>query len=96
MAAATTARLKRAELTSGVGAVVLGVGLGALLARQIGPFHLPLLALGVLVHGWGMLDKHRIEASTSSQLWWSDALYWSCWILLIGLIGYVAVRAATG
>ena len=36
-------RLRLAELTSGVGAVVLGIGLGVLTADSLGRFGLPLL-----------------------------------------------------
>jgi hypothetical protein len=44
-------RLKLAELRSGVGALVLGVGLRALFVRWIGPAAGVVTLAGVLVHG---------------------------------------------
>lgn len=41
-------RLRLAELTSGVGAVVLGIGLGVLTADSLGRFGLPLLLVGLV------------------------------------------------
>ena len=67
---------KRAELAGSAGAGVLGVGLGALLAQWVGPFAVLLLVLGVLLHGWGMVETHRLEAGAASPAW-SKALYWT-------------------
>ena len=85
-------RLRLAELTSGVGAVVLGVGLGALAASRIGSLGLPLLLVGLVVHAWGMYDKHRLERQADSpDAWWGPVAYWTCWSLLallaVGLAG---------
>jgi len=85
-------RIRLAELTSGVGAVVLGVGLGAIAGRWLSSLGLPLLIVGLLLHGWGMLDKHRLEAGKFENVWWSSALYWACWLLLLALAGYLAAR----
>jgi hypothetical protein len=57
-------RLKLAELTSGVGALVLGVGLGALCAAWVGPAAGFVTVAGVLVHAFGMWDRHRLESDT--------------------------------
>ena len=76
-------RQRMADLTSGIGAFVLGIGLGALLGDRLAGAGLWLLLIGGVAHAWGMFDKHRIE--TSSRLgdpWWSAALYWICWVLL--------------
>jgi hypothetical protein len=90
-------RAKRAELASGIGALVLGLGLGAVLARYIGRFDLALVAFGAFVHGWGMLDKRRLEREAgTAAIWWNDALYWVCWAGLAGLVGYLVLRAALG
>lgn len=85
-------RLRLAELTSGVGAVVLGVGLGALAANHIGSLGLPLLLFGLVVHAWGMFDKHRLERKASiPDAWWGPVAYWTCWgllaLLAVGLAG---------
>jgi hypothetical protein len=76
-------RLKTAELTSGIGALVLGVGLGAMspgwLNRSAGWITLAGLAL----HAFGMWDKHRIERHQPGRTPpWVVALYWICWVLL--------------
>ena len=85
-------RVKVAELTSGIGAVVLGVGVGALLARWVGAAAGVVALIGVLLHGFGMWDKHRLEAGTPGA---SDrlvvALYWVCWLLLGGVMAYLAM-----
>ena len=88
------ARLKRAELTSGVGALVLGTGLGALFARFLGPAALAVLVAGLLLHAWGMYDKHRLErGSDAASVRYAAALYWLCWGLLALLVAYLALRA---
>ena len=88
------ARLKRAELTSGVGALVLGTGLGALFARYLAPAAIAVLAAGLLLHAWGMYDKHRLErGSDAASLRYAAALYWLCWALLTLVVGYLVLRA---
>ena len=90
------ARLKRAELTSGVGAGVLGAGVGVLLAAQLRPLLLPTLLIGALLHGWGMWDKHRMEREHRSMTpRWAVLLYWICWGALAALGVYVVVLART-
>jgi hypothetical protein len=84
-------RLRLAELTSGVGALVLGLGIGALLSERLSGLALPFLIAGAAAHAWGMLDKHRLERqSGASDSWWSPAAYWLCWMLL----GLLAVGIA--
>jgi hypothetical protein len=85
-------RLKLAELTSGVGALVLGVGLGALFAPWVGPAAVVVTFAGLVVHAFGMWDKHRLEAQTSedrSAL--VLALYWVCWLMLAGILVFLIV-----
>lgn len=63
-------RLRIAELTSSIGAPVVGVGLGGLLGERLG----------------GLADRRRIERHTGGRdLGWEAALYWTCWALL-GLV----------
>lgn len=80
-------RLKVAELTSGVGALVLGVGLGALFPTWFAPAAGLIALAGVIAHAFGMWDTHRLEsqAHTASEPWVA-ALYWVCWCLLAGVI----------
>ena len=92
MTRAVVLRQKRAELASAIGAGVLGVGLGALLAQWTAPYAVLLLVVGVLLHGWGMLEKHRMEAGADVTLW-SAALYWACWAALAVLIVWILLRA---
>jgi hypothetical protein len=88
-------RQKRAELAGSAGAGVLGIGLGALLAQWAAPFAVVLLVLGVLLHGWGMVEKHRLEAGATSPSW-SKALYWICWVLLALLMIWIGFRRLRG
>lgn len=85
-------RLKLAELTSGIGALVLGVALGALFARFVGPAAWVVTLTGVLVHAFGMWDKHRLEGknegSSGSVV---IALYWVCWLMLAGVLVFLIV-----
>ena len=86
-------RLKLAELTSEVGALVLGVGLGALFVRWVGPAAGVVTLAGVLVHAFGMWDKHRIEVETDAEReTWIVALYWVCWVMLGGLVVFLFIR----
>jgi hypothetical protein len=77
-------RLKLAELTCGIGALALGVGLGA--AGFIA-------VAGVAAHGFGMWDKHRLEAQAHVESApWIVALYWVCWLLLAAVVVLLLVR----
>lgn len=88
-----TRRLRLAELTSALGAGILGLGIGVLGADYLHGVGLPTLVLGLLLHAWGMADKHRLEAQAGvPDVWWSTVLYWICWVLLAGLVAYVFVR----
>jgi hypothetical protein len=87
------ARLKRAELASGIGAGVLGAGIGLLFSRILGTYAVPMLITGVFLHAWGMFDKHRLERGSAVQApWWSTALYIVCWAALLLLAVYIMVR----
>ena len=87
--AAPAARIKLAELTSSVGAGVLGMGIGALFARQLHSLAIAILVTGLAMHAFGMFDKHRAEQRQGTTLpWWSSAFYWLCWIAL-GILAVV-------
>ena len=86
---------KRAELAGSAGAGVLGAGLGAFFAQWAAPFAVPLLLLGVLLHGWGMVEKRRLEAGATLPSW-PKALYWICWVLLAILIVWIGFRSLRG
>lgn len=75
-------RLKLAELTSAVGALVLGVGLGALSCRS---------DRGSVGSPFATWDKHRLEASGQAQNpSWVVALYWVCRLLLAAVLAMLS------
>src|SRR5262245_16174609 len=90
------ARLKSAELLSVAGALVLGVGLGAALSSFIGNAAVLLLVAGIASHGFGMLQKHRLEAEEGyAPALWETALYWVCWVALAGVLLLIGINAFT-
>jgi hypothetical protein len=58
-------RVKLAELTSGIGALVLGVGLGALFADWFASSATAIVLVGVAAHAFGMWDKHQLERQST-------------------------------
>ena len=86
---------KRAELAGAAGAGVLGAGLGVLLAQWAAPYGSPLILVGILMHGWGMLEKHRLEMGAEIPFW-SKALYWGCWIFLGTLMIWIGITVFRG
>ncbi len=85
-------RLKLAELTSGVGALVLGVGIGALFPRWFGSDAIAITIAGLVLHGVGMWDKHRLESrGAPSPPGWVTILYWICWGMLGILLMWIVV-----
>ena len=79
---------KKADLASGVGAGILGAGVGVLAAPYLGVYAVPLIVLGMVMHAWGMRERHRLDLAV--RLWWSEALYWVCWAILL-VIGVLAL-----
>ena len=76
-------RKRAAELMSGIGALVLGIGLGVVLGERLAGLGVWALVVGAVVHAWGMYDKHRIEQSSqSADPCWSSLLYWGRWLVL--------------
>jgi len=49
------------QLSSSLGAGVLGVGIGDLLAARLGGLGDAILLVGLVHHTWGMTDKHALE-----------------------------------
>lgn len=76
-------RLKFADLTSGVGALVLGLGIGAMFEAWFAPAGAFIVVAGLTAHAFGMWDKHRLDAHGHAERdVWVTALYWLCWLLL--------------
>jgi O-antigen/teichoic acid export membrane protein len=88
-----TGQLKRAELASAIGAGVLGAGIVLLFPEVLATYAVAILTVGLLVHAWGMYDKHRIERqTTTARVWWAELLYWLCWLAIVGLAIYVFAK----
>lgn len=67
--------LKQAALLCGGGALVLGIGIGALAAPALGWVAVPLFLIGCISHGCGMIQKHRIEQlDADGSAAWETAL----------------------
>ena len=87
------ARVKRAELASGIGAGALGMGLGVLFASYLRSVGAMIVLAGAALHAIGMWDKHRAETVMHEhRLWWETLMYWVCWAALGGLFVYAVVR----
>ena len=85
-------RLKLAELTSGIGALVLGVGFGALVPHWFGPAAASITVVGLALHAFGMWDKHRLERQADAENGpWVVVLYWACWLLLAAVLIFLFV-----
>jgi hypothetical protein len=88
-------RLRFAELSSSLGAGVLGAGIGVLAHRYLSGLGLAILLVGLAMHAWGMFDQHRIETKEGvSRVWWSTLLYWICWACLAAVVIVGLLRAA--
>jgi hypothetical protein len=79
--------IKAAELTSAVGAAVLGAGAALLLPIEWRAHAPALLLAGVAVHGVGMTLKYRLEARLGAPAWWERGLFALCWAGL-GLLAF--------
>ena len=86
-------RLKVAELTSGVGALVLGVGIGALVPQWFSRSAGLIVIAGATTHAFGMWDKHHLEAQAHVDTGpVVVGLYWVCWLLLAGTVIFLIVE----
>ena len=85
---------KAAELVSGLGAVVLGAGMGLVAPEWLGWYGMPVLVVGLVVHGVGMSLKYRLETRQGPPAWWERLLYWLCWACLAGLGIWIAAGFA--
>ena len=88
---AAPVRMNIADLTSGVGALVLGVGIGALFPQWFGASAIAITIAGLFVHALGMWDKHRLETGAAPQATWVAALYWVCWVMLAALAVWLMI-----
>jgi hypothetical protein len=79
--AVTASRARVAELMSGVGALVLGVGIGSYLPLFGRSAAMVVIVLGAVLHSVGMVEVHRLEAGTRLPRW-TTGVYVVCWLLL--------------
>lgn len=84
-------RASLANLTSTVGAGVLGAGIGVVAADLLRGAGVALLVVGAIMHGWGMADRHRLDRDAPRPLW-SAALYWLCWAALAMIAAAVILK----
>ena len=91
-----SAATKGAELASGLGAIVLGVGLALVSPQWLRAYGMPLLVGGVLVHGAGMTLKYRLQGREGPPVWWERILFRLCWACLVGLGVWVVEAAIAG
>lgn len=79
--AVAASRAKVAELMSGIGALVLGVGIGSYFPLFGRSAALVVIVLGAVLHSVGMWEVHRLEAGTRLPRW-TTGVYIVCWLLL--------------
>jgi len=78
-----------ASLLSTTGALVLGLGLGALIGERLGDAAWLVAAAGLVAHLWGMAAGHRIRRGQGRDFArWEVWGYWTCWVLIVlGIAG---------
>jgi len=86
--------IKGADLTSGLGAIVLGAGLALVAPGSLRAYAVPLLVAGLVVHGAGMTLKYRLEGREQRLLWWERLLFWLCSVCLLALGLWIAAATA--
>jgi hypothetical protein len=79
--AVAASRARIAELMSGVGALVLGVGIGSYLPLFGRSAAMVVIVLGAVLHSVGMVEVHRLEAGSRLPRW-TTGVYVICWLLL--------------
>jgi hypothetical protein len=77
---------KRAQLLSTTGALVLGIGLGVMLAGALQAHAALIVLVGATAHVIGMVENHRLEQREGPLPRWADGLYWLCWLALAALV----------
>jgi hypothetical protein len=85
--------LKNSELISGVGALVLGAGLGLLAPMLMRRYAVLVVVVGIALHGAGMTLKYHLERrQNGAGVWWERLLFWTCWLGLAVLAVWLTVR----
>lgn len=72
----------------------IGAGIALLLPARFQAYALGILTLGLIMHGWGMFNLHRLETMREQpQPVWGPALYWACWLALAAVSIAAAITA---
>lgn len=80
-----------ARLLSTTGATIAGVGFGVVFAEALTAVGTAALVVGLAAHGVGMIASREAPAPAGqSRARWETIAYWLCWLLIAGLIGYLA------
>lgn len=79
------------ELLSGLGAGLIGMGLGIKFYQSLKKFFFPLFLFGIISHSVGMyatkqIDKKGVELSSLTM-----GFYYFCWAVLMGMIFYFII-----
>ncbi len=87
-----TSALKRADIISGLGTLITGVGLGLLVPKPPERIGMVMVVVVVVVvvggaaHAWGMWRKHALERELHSAPPWMTYFYGGCWLSLVALV----------
>ena len=79
------------RLLSTIGAIVAGLGLGAILQPWLGSAAVAVIIVGLAVHGLGMAGGRRVQRTRLENY-----LYWGCWVALGGLAAFLLGRLIIG
>jgi hypothetical protein len=86
-------KIELAQSASGIGAFVLGIGVGLLLLSTIVAAKYLLVAVGIALHGWGMMSLSRIKNEDGTPMFYTNhtlrLLMWVCALALIALTVYL-------
>lgn len=83
------AESKLLELVSVLGVGIIGFGLGALFVGYFKQYAVPIIGIGVLMHG---LSMYKIHSESKKESSWMKLLYWLCWVILAGLMLSMAIN----
>jgi len=88
---AVQGQVKIGVLASGLGAGILGAGVGVYLAQYLGSYAGPLITIGLAVQIWGVLESLNLDANVP-RIWSAEVLYWVFWVVLVVIGALVLSR----